>query len=99
MSEITAFDINQLSKRWGVAPNSIRNMEREGKLHRLKDLPGVRFSAAEVYQLENIGREARAMTPWERRALLEKIERLEAQVAEMRERLTKAQAVLQGFDL
>ena len=65
----TIFSVNELAERWGMHPSSVREMERDGKLHRLPDMPGVRFSAAEVLQLESIGLDARAMSAWERRNL------------------------------
>ena len=65
----TAYSVEELAKRWGLSPASIRRMEQDGKLHRLPDLPGVRYSAAEVYQLESIGLNAQAMSAWERRNL------------------------------
>lgn len=99
MNEITAFDINQLAKRWGCSPASIRRMEREGKLHRLPDLPGVRYSAAEVYQLESLGRDAQAMTAWERRKMQEENRELRQTVQDLQERLTKVMAIAQGVSL
>ena len=71
----TLFGIQELADRWGLAPASIRKMEQDGKLHRLPDMPGVKYSAAEVLQLESIGLDARAMSAWERR-------NLEAQIRE-----------------
>ena len=59
--DVTVFDSADLCKRWGCAPNTIRKMEAEGKLHRLPGLPGVKFSAAEVYQLESIGPVAKGL--------------------------------------
>ena len=71
----TIYSVNELAERWGLHPSSVRQMENEGKLHRLPDIPGVRFSAAEVLQLESVGLDARAMSAWERR-------NLEAQIRE-----------------
>ncbi len=65
----TVYSVNELAERWSMSPSSIRAMEQDGKLHRLPDLPGVRFSAVEVYQLENIGREVEPLTPYERKRL------------------------------
>lgn len=93
---VTVFDSVALCKRWGVAPNSIRKMEAEGKLHRLPDLPGVKYSAAEVYQLENIGPAAKGLTAWERRQKDEEIRSLREQVRDLQGRLAKVMAVCQG---
>ena len=92
----TIYSVNELAERWGMHPSTVREMERDGKLHRLPDIPGVRFSAAEVLQLESIGLDARAMSAWERRNLEAEIQDLKGQVKNLQERLLRAQQVLQG---
>ena len=92
----TIYSVNELAERWGLAPASIRRMEQEGTLHRLPDIPGVRFSAAEVLQLESIGLDAKAMSAWERRNLESEIHDLKQQVQDLQGRLLRAQQVLQG---
>ena len=47
----TIYSVNELAERWGLHPSSVRQMESEGKLHRLPDIPGVRFSAAECSKM------------------------------------------------
>lgn len=74
----TLYSVNELAERWGYAPDTIRRMENEGILHRVQGLPGVKFSAAEVHQLESIGLDAKAMTAWERK-------RLELEIQELKE--------------
>jgi hypothetical protein len=71
-------------------------MEQEGTLHRLPDIPGVRFSAAEVLQLESIGLDAKAMSAWERRNLEAEIHDLKQQVQDLQGKVLRAQQVLQG---
>ena len=95
----TLYGVNELAERWGLSPTSIRQMEQDGKLHRVPKMPGVKYSAAEVHQLESIGRDAQAMSPWERKQMREEIQELKQQVKELQERLLKAQAVLQGVSL
>lgn len=85
--ELTVFDRADLCERWGYSPNTIRRMEAEGKLHRLPDLPGVKFSAAEIFQLESIGPEAKGLTAWERKQKDEEIASLKQEVQELRQRL------------
>ena len=92
----TIYSVNELAERWGMHPSTVREMERDGKLHRLPDIPGVRFSAAEVLQLESVGLDARAMSAWERRNLEAEIQDLKGQVKNLQERLLRAQQVLQG---
>ena len=92
----TVINLEMLAKRWGCSPNSIRNMEHDGLLHRLPDLPGARYSMAEVVQLESLGPAAKGMTAWERRQKDEEIRNLKEQVQDLQGRLLKAQQVLQG---
>ena len=92
----TAYGAEDLAKRWGISTASIRRMELDGKLHRLPDIPGVRYSAAEVCQLETLGKEAKALTAWERRQMKERIEELEQQVKDLQERLAKVMTIAQG---
>jgi len=65
----TVYGVNELAERWGLSPKTIRQMEQDGKLHRLPDMPGVKYSAAEVHQLESVGKDAQAMSAWERKKL------------------------------
>jgi len=78
----TVYDVQELAERWSLSPNSIRKMEVDGKLHRLPDMPGVKYSAAEVFQVENIGRHIEPLTPYERK-------RLEAEIATLKELVEK----------
>lgn len=92
----TVITLTELAERWGVAPNSIRNMEAEGTLHRLPKMPGRSYSMAEVYQLENIGPAAKGLTAWERRQKDDRIKELETQVEELQRRLTMVVMTAQG---
>ena len=92
----TVITLTELAERWGVAQNSVRNMEQDGKLHRLQYMPGCRYSMAEVYQLENIGPAAKGLTAWERRQKDDRIKELETQVEELQRRLTMVVMTAQG---
>lgn len=94
--ELTVFTPDQLVKRWGYAPSTIRKMEAEGTLHRLPNMPGVRYSAAEVYQIESIGPAAKGLTAWERRQKDDEIASLKQEVQELRNRLAYVMRVAQG---
>lgn len=83
----TIYSVNELAERWGLHPSSVRQMENEGKLHRLPDIPGVRFSAAEVLQLESIGKDVEPLTVWERRKLEADNRQLKEENAELKRRL------------
>ena len=92
----TVIPLTELAERWGVAPNSVRNMEQDGKLHRLQYMPGCRYSMAEVYQLESIGLAAKGLTAWERKQKDDEIASLRQQVSELQGRLAKVMAIAQG---
>ena len=92
----TVYGVNELAERWNLSPTTIRSMEQEGKLHRLPDLPGVKFSAVEVYQLENIGREVQPLTPYERRRLEDKIRDLEDLVGQYQLKLMEVMKIAGG---
>ena len=92
----TVYGVNELAERWNLSPNTIRSMEQEGKLHRLPDLPGVRVSAVEVYQLENVGREVEPLTPYERRRLEDKIQDLEDLVSQYQLKLMEVMKIAGG---
>jgi hypothetical protein len=92
----TVITLTELAERWGVAPNSVRNMEQDGKLHRLQYMPGCRYSMAEVYQLESIGLAAKGLTAWERKQKDDEIASLRQQVSELQGRLAKVMAIAQG---
>ena len=91
----TIFSVNELAERWGVTARSIRKMEADGKLHRLPDIPGVRFSAAEVLKLESVGLDARAMSAWERRNLEAQIRDRDVIIAKYEKKITEMMRILQ----
>ena len=95
----TVYGVNELAERLNLAPNTIRSMEQEGKLHRLPDLPGVKFSAVEVYQLENVGREVEPLTPYERRRLEDKIRDLEDLVSQYQLKLMEVMKIAGGVKI
>ena len=90
----TIYSVNELAERWGMHPSSVREMEKDGKLHRLPDMPGVRFSAAEVLQLESIGLDARAMSAWERRNLEAENRELKDIIARYEKKVTDMMMIL-----
>ena len=90
------FSVQDLSERWGFHENTIRRMEADGQLHRLAGLPLVRFSAKEVLQLESVGLDAKPLTAWERKRLLDENKELKEKIAELTERLCKIQQLTLG---
>ena len=95
----TVYGVKELAERWNMSQSSIREMEHDGKLHRLPDMPGVRFSAVEVYQLENIGREVEPLTPYERRRLEDKIRDLEDLVSQYQLKLMEVMKIAGGVKI
>ena len=90
----TIYSVNELAERWGMHPSSVREMEKDGKLHRLPDMPGVRFSAAEVLQLESVGLDAKAMSAWERRNLEAENRELKEIIARYEKKFTDMMMIL-----
>ena len=91
----TVYGVEELAQRWGLSPASIRRMEQDGKLHRLPDMPGVKYSAAEIHQLESIGRDAAPLTPWERKNLEAEIQMRDEIIAKYEKKMTEMMMILQ----
>ena len=92
----TLLSVSELAERWGYAPETIRRMEQEGRLHRVHNLPGVKFSLAEIVQLESIGTDALPLTVYERKKLENRIAELEDRVTKLTNRLCKIQQLSIG---
>ena len=71
-------------------------MEVEGKLHRVPGIPGVRYCAAEVFQLESIGLDAEALSVLERRRLENENRKLKEENATLKQRVMQVQNILMG---
>lgn len=92
----TVITLTELAERWGVAQNSIRNMEAEGTLHRLPHMPGCRYSMAEVVQNETIGPAAKGLTAWERKQFEEKLKAQDELIARYERERAQMRALLMG---
>lgn len=92
----TVITLTELAERWGVAQNSIRNMEHDGTLHRLPHMPGCRYSMAEVVQNETIGPAAKGLTAWERKQLEEKIRSQDELIARYERERAQMMELLMG---
>lgn len=97
--EKTVFSLDDLAARWGYSRSTIKTMEHEGKLHRLPDMPGVRFSAAEVLQLESIGKDTKGLTAYERWKMQSEINDLRAKVQTLQSALLKISQISQGMEV
>jgi len=90
------YTAKELAERWKCHVNTIRVMEDQGKLHRLEDIPGVRYSAEEVQQLECLGSEAQPFTAWERKKLEARIYELERMVKDYQAKMARITLISQG---
>lgn len=90
------YTVKELAERWKCHENAIRDRENMGLLHRLTNLPGVKYSGKEVAQLEALGPDTEAHTAWawaqmERENKLQKRE-----IKDLRDRLTRVMVIVQG---
>lgn len=89
MEKQTTFTQAELMERWGYSKQTIINMENDGRLHRLHQLPGVRYRAKDVYALEELDKEEwGTMSPFEKRRLVKERD-------DWKERALYLQSVLQ----
>lgn len=96
----TTYTQKELMARWGVSKQTIIGMESDGRLYRLHKLPGVRYRAREVRELEGLDKsDWGPMSPFERRRLAAENAQLKAENARLRAHLqrvvTDATAYLQ----
>ena len=82
------YTVEELAKMFKCSANSIRTMEDNGTLHRLPNIPGVKFSGVEVAQY--LGKDYKSQ-----RLEIEN-KQLRREVANLRERLTRIMTVAQG---
>jgi len=92
----TLYSPNELAERWGVTPRSIRQMEIEGKLHRIPDMPGVKYSIAEIEWREVFGLDTEVTSHWEFQKVKEENAELKRRLDEFEKRNLMAQQVLRG---
>ena len=68
------FSKAELAARWNCSKQSVENMEKDGILHRLHALPGVKYSGQEILALEGFKPEERTpLSPFERRRLMNEL--------------------------
>lgn len=101
IKERTVISQKELAARWGCTVGAIINYEHEGKLHRC-DIPGVRYSLAEVEYRESVA-DLPKLSPQERKRMKdrlaeqeEKIQQLAGIVQELERLLCLAKAELVG---
>lgn len=90
------YTVKELAERWKCSENGIRDRENMGLLHRLTNLPGVKYSGKEVAQLEALGPDVEAHSAWAW-AQLERENKLQKrEIKDLRERLTRIMITCQG---
>ena len=76
--------------------NTIRVMEDQGKIHRLENIPGVKYSREEVQQLICLGVDVKPFTAWERKKMEAMLHERDKTIRDLRERLTRIMITCQG---
>lgn len=82
------YTTDEVAKLFKCSANAVRSMEDNGTLHRLPNVPGVKFSGLEVAQL--LGKDYKTLK------LESEVKQLRKQVASLQERLTRIMTVAQG---
>lgn len=76
------YTVDELAKMFKCSPNSIRTMEDNGTLHRLPNIPGVKFSGLEVAQY--LGKDFKSQRlEMENKSLKKRVQELEKRIATM----------------
>ena len=76
------YTVEELAKMFKCSPNSIRTMEDNGTLHRLPNIPGVKFSGVEVAQY--LGKDYKSLKlEMENKSLKKRVQELERRIAMM----------------
>lgn len=92
----TVYTTKELAARWKCHENAIRQKEYDGLLHRLSNLPGVKYSAKEVLELEALPPDVARHTAyeWEKKEMENKS--LRKRVKDLEERITRIMITCQG---
>ena len=90
------YTVKELAERWKCHENAIRDRENMGLLHRLINLPGVKYSGKEVAQLEALGPDVEAHSAWAWAQMERTNKMLEKENKDLRERITQMVVIGQG---
>jgi DNA-binding transcriptional MerR regulator len=76
------YTTDEVAKLFKCSPNAVRSMEDNGTLHRLPNVPGVKFSGLEVAQL--LGKDYKTLKlETENNSLKKRVQELERRIATM----------------
>lgn len=92
----TVFTTDELMERWGLSRSAIRTMESDGKLHRLTNMPGVRYSAQEVVSLESLDEDTKGLTAWERHRFMQENSELREELNILRKAMAEIAQLARG---
>ena len=92
----TVYTVEDLINRWGLSMSAIRTMETDGKLHRLVNMPGVRYSAQEVVQLESLDEDTKGLTAWERHKLTQENNEMREELNKLRQAMADIAQLARG---
>ena len=90
------YTVAELAKRWKCHENTVREWEQAGRLHRLPNIPGVRYSAIEIAQLENVGLDAEVPTAWDYRRVITENADLRKENGELKKRMAQIMGIVLG---
>lgn len=90
------FTTKELALRWKCHENAVRQKEYDGLLHRLTNLPGVKYSAKEVAELEALPEDVKMHSAYEWEKQERKTKFLEKRVKDLEERITRIMITCQG---
>lgn len=82
-----------LMERWQCNSNALYRKEGEGVLHRCPHVPGVMYRLEEVERCEGLG-DVDPLSPFERRHLESEIQKRDAMIRKLQDKIQKATAVL-----
>jgi hypothetical protein len=84
-----------LAVRWDYdSIRAIVDMEQEGIITRIPEVPSPRYSMEEILKIESLGKEANPLSPLERRRLEKRIEELEKELGVYKEKVTNLKNIL-----
>ena len=92
----TVFTTKELAERWKCHENAIRQKEFDGLLHRLKNLPGVKYSAKEVLQLEALPDNVLKRSAYEWECMEAENKSLRKRVRDLEDRMARIMITCQG---
>ena len=86
ITQRTLLTVEELAKRWGFKPQTIREMEKDGKILRVKNISGVRFSLHDILLIEQ---DLNPLSPLERKRLELEIKNKDNEIAKLKDIISR----------